>query len=134
MYPALVHTGRLSGVLFCILSGLAALSAQTSQLTTVHGRVTDTLDMPLPYASVQVDGEEIGVRTDIDGYFYFQSKKHPKFLKIAYVGYKTQKVKITPDIHNELEIKLQEETYGIQEVTIQAQGPEQKGRARLLQF
>jgi hypothetical protein len=144
MHLVLVHTGRLSGVLFCILFGLITLSAQTATLTTVHGRVSDTLNTPLPYASVQVDGEEIGVRTDIDGYFYFQSKKHPKFVKIAYVGYKSQKVKINPDVHNELEIKLLEETYGIQEVTIrpkkshsggfQTQRSEQKGRARLLQF
>lgn len=118
MHLVPVHTGRLSGVLFCILFGLTTLSAQTVTLTTVHGRVTDTLNTPLPYASVQVDGEEIGVRTDIDGYFYFQSKKHPKFVKIAYVGYKSQKVKVNPDVHNELEIKLLEETYGIQEVTI----------------
>ena len=118
MHLVPVHTGRLSGVLFCILFGLTTLSAQTVTLTTVHGRVTDTLNTPRPYASVQVDGEEIGVRTDIDGYFYFQSKKHPKFVKIAYVGYKSQKVKINPDVHNELEIKLLEETYGIQEVTI----------------
>ena len=52
------------------------LLAQNTSLTTIHGRVTDSISgAPLPYASVQVEGEELGTRTDIDGFFFFQTKQ-----------------------------------------------------------
>jgi hypothetical protein len=93
--------------------------AQNTPLTSVHGRVTDSLSgAPLPYASVQIDGEELGARTDIDGFFFYQTKKIPRTLKITYVGYKAYDVRLKPNEHNELLIPMVEETYGIKEVTV----------------
>ncbi|MBL7827361.1 MAG: carboxypeptidase-like regulatory domain-containing protein [Saprospiraceae bacterium] len=112
---------RFAQLLFaCILCLFETTAfAQANQVTSIHGRVTDSLSgAPLPYASVQVEGEELGARTDIDGFFFFQSKGTPKFIKISYVGYKTLTFKVEAHVHNEFQIQLVEETYGIQEVTI----------------
>ncbi len=95
------------------------IQAQNTVLTSIHGRVTDSLTAtPLPYASVQVEGEELGTRTDIDGFFFYQTKNKPRKIRITYVGYKPYTVKITPGENNELTIKMVEETFGIKEVTV----------------
>ena len=106
----------------CLLFGLFSnlLSAQQStQLTSIHGRVIDSLSKdPLPYASVQIAGEELGTRTDINGYFFYQTNKRPQQIKITYVGYKPIKAQILPGTNNELSIEMVEETYGIKEITV----------------
>lgn len=104
-----------------ILAGLfsSPLSAQTNPMTSIHGRVTDSLSgSALPYASVQIAGEELGTRTDIDGYFFFQTKNPARKIRITYVGYKTFTLNITPGINNEVNVPMVEETYGIKEVTV----------------
>ncbi len=91
----------------------------TSPSTTIHGQVTDSLSgSPLPYASVQIEGEELGTRTDIDGFFFFQTKNKPKKIRISYVGYKTYTTKINPGVHNELKVQMVETSFGIKEVTV----------------
>lgn len=112
---------KQSALFIALLSCLSASvsSAQNSPLTSVHGRVIDSLTgSPLPYASIQVEGEELGARSDIDGFFFFQTKNKPKFIKISYVGYQVQTIRIKPSEHNEVIAQMLEETYGIQEVTI----------------
>lgn len=107
---------RLAG-LFLLLS--SSLSAQSKLSTSIHGQVLDSLSGdPLPYASVQIEGEEIGTRTDIDGYFFFETKKQSTRIRVTYVGYKTQVIKIKVNTANDLKVYMVEESYGIKEVTI----------------
>ena len=95
------------------------LLAQNTSLTTIHGRVTDSISgAPLPYASVQVEGEELGTRTDIDGFFFFQTKNKPRAIRVTYIGYKIYTARITPGKSNELTLQMVESTFGIQEVTV----------------
>lgn len=91
----------------------------TPPSTSIHGQVTDSLSgAPLPYASVQIEGEELGTRTDIDGFFFFQTKNKPKKIRVTYVGYKLNTIQITPGIHNELKVQMVETSFGIKEVTV----------------
>ena len=112
---------RLQLAPLVILLGLFSfrLSAQTNLLTTIHGRVIDSLSgTPLPYASIQIEGEELGTRTDIEGFFFYQTKNKPKRLRITYVGYKPYVLRIIPETNNELKAPMVEESFGIKEITV----------------
>ena len=111
---------RFSAFLFvCNLFTAAAFGQNNPITTSIHGQVTDSLSgSPLPYASVQIEGEELGTRTDIDGYFFYQTKKKPRTIRVTYVGYKLQKIRINPGTANEIPVKMLEESYGIKEVTV----------------
>lgn len=107
---------QLTGLILFLSS---SLSAQTSPSTSIHGQVLDSLSgESLPYASVQIEGEEIGTRTDIDGYFFFESKKPVTRIRITYVGYKTRVIPIKANTANDIKVRMAEETYGIKEITI----------------
>jgi Family of unknown function (DUF5686)/CarboxypepD_reg-like domain len=101
------------------LFSAAAQGQNTTTSTTIHGQVTDSLSgSPLPYASVQIEGEELGTRTDIDGFFFFQTKNKPRKIRITYVGYKPFTTALKPGAHNELKVQMVETSFGIKEVTV----------------
>lgn len=115
------HLFRAQFVCFTLLLGLFSnpLFAQNNPITSIHGRVIDSLSgAPLPYASVQIAGEELGTRTDIDGFFFYQTKKNPTAIKVTYVGYKPFTAPITPNTNNELTVQMVEQTFGIKEITV----------------
>ena len=95
---------------------VSAIQAQAQNV--VSGTVVDETDEPLIGASVVVAGSQTGATTDIDGNFRIQAKKGQS-LRVSYIGYVTQEVKVTGD---NLHIVLKENSELLNEVVVVGYG------------
>ncbi len=95
-----------------VLSGLAM------QAAIVKGTVTDEAGEPLIGATVMVAGTNNGTATDFDGNFSIDVEQG-KVLKISYVGYLGQDVKVKG---NNLKIVLKEDNALLDEVVVVGYG------------
>lgn len=94
------------------------INAQKTQ-TTVHGIVKDAVTGEgLPYVTITFDGVGMGVRTDLNGNFYMSTDRAHKTIKVAYVGFGTQTIKIKTGEHNELTVLLSDGDAQLKEVVI----------------
>lgn len=82
-----------------------------AQNISVQGTVTDQQGEPLIGCTVQLDGSQVGIVTDIDGKFRLQCPEGA-LLSFSYVGYNTQKVKAT----KQMKVQLQEDMHVLNEV------------------
>lgn len=89
-----------------------------SNAAIVKGTVTDEAGEPLIGATVMVTGTNTGTATDIDGGFSIDVEKG-KTLRVSYVGYVTQDVKVTSD---NLKIVLKEDNALLEEVVVVGYG------------
>ena len=102
------------------------LSAQN--ITSVRGQVVDEKTKEtMPYVNVQFDGTSIGATSDIDGNFYIETKTTVSKLKISYVGYRTQIIKIKQGEVNSLSVKMEEGSTDLQEVVVKVEKYHNKG-------
>lgn len=100
-------------MLFCNI----ILSAQ--KMTSVKGHVIDAKSKEtMPYVNIQFDGTNIGVTSDVDGHFYFQTSANISKIKISYIGYKTQLLNVKQGQANEVTIKMEEIATDLQEVVV----------------
>ena len=98
--------------------GAGVLKAQS-----VTGTVTSGTDNePLIGASVQVQGTKVGTVTDLDGNFKIEAK-NGQMLEVSYLGFITQKVKVTGA---NLNIVLQEDKHSLEEVVVVGYGVQKK--------
>ncbi len=76
-------------IVVCICFFISAnLFAQTFNYS---GRVIDVISKkPLAFVSVTINGQQVGLQTDIDGKFLIKSSKENIDLRFAYVGYETK--------------------------------------------
>lgn len=90
-------------------------------LYAVKGIVTDENGQPLPGAAVKVTGTTFGTGTNTDGAFIlrFEDRKE-RTLKVSFVGYDPQEVKVVPGSGNvaPIEIKLTPSSNPLNEVVI----------------
>jgi uncharacterized protein (TIGR02231 family) len=70
---------------------------------------------PLPFASVMVDGTNIGVSSDIDGNFSLVLPENASNIKVAYIGYNQQIVAITSE---EMNIYMESNVQQLNEVMV----------------
>lgn len=75
------------------LLGLLMLQIGWAQQKTITGTVNDETGLPLPGATVIIDGTSQGVATDFDGNFSIQASEGDVLL-ITYVGYADQRVSV----------------------------------------
>lgn len=75
------------------LLGLLMLQIGWAQQKTITGIVNDETGLPLPGATVIIDGTSQGVATDFDGNFSIQASEGDVLL-ITYVGYADQRVSV----------------------------------------
>ena len=75
--------------------GAGVLNAQTVKGTVISGSDNE----PLIGASVMVEGPRNGAVTDLDGNFTI-SVKNGQTLEVSYLGFITQKVKVTGSVIN----------------------------------
>jgi len=68
------------------LLGLLTLQLGWAQQKTITGTVNDETGLPLPGATVVVDGTTRGVATDFDGNFSIEASTD-EILLITYIGY-----------------------------------------------
>ena len=118
-------TQRIS-IAWLMLFFSVILSAQN--ITSVRGQVVDEKTKEtMPYVNVQFDGTSIGATSDIDGNFYIETKTSVSKLKISYVGYKTQILKIKQGEPNNLSVKMEEGSTNLQEVVVKVEKYRNKG-------
>ena len=78
---------------FWSLLGLLSLQMGWAQQKTITGTVNDETGLPLPGATVVVDGTTRGVATDFDGNFSIEAS-NDEILLITYVGYADQRINV----------------------------------------
>ena len=85
---------KLFLLLMAVVTTVACAMAQNIKVT---GTVTSAEDgEPLIGATVQAEGTNVGVSTDINGQFSLSVPQSVKKLRIAYVGYEAQSVDVAP--------------------------------------
>lgn len=95
-----------------------------TQNVKVKGTITSESDgLPLPGASVIIQGTSSGTTTDFDGHFQLEAKQGD-VLVISYVGYKETKITMTDGIS--YEIALQEDIAELEAVVVTGYGVEKK--------
>lgn len=89
--------------------------------TTLTGNVTDAQSgEPLPGASIQVVGENLGTTSDFDGnYLLTVSKNAPFSVEVSSIGFKSSTVEITSS-NQTVNFALQETTETLDEVVVSA--------------
>ena len=98
--------------------GAGVLNAQTVKGTVISGSNNE----PLIGASVMVEGTKNGAVTDLDGNFAI-SAKNGQTLEVSYLGFITQKVKVTGSVIN---VTLLEDKQSLDEVVVVGYGVQKK--------
>ena len=98
--------------------GAGVLNAQTVKGTVNSGSDNE----PLIGASVMVEGTRNGAVTDLDGNFTI-SAKNGQTLEVSYLGFITQKVKVTGSVIN---VTLLEDKQSLDEVVVVGYGVQKK--------
>ncbi len=86
----------------------------SQQKRDVSGAVRDASGAPIPGVSIVVKGTSMGALTDMDGKFKLTIPGDAKTLVFSFVGMKTQEIAFTGQ--SQLNVVLEEETVGIEEV------------------
>jgi iron complex outermembrane receptor protein len=88
--------------------------------TTISGKVLDaTSGDPLVGVNIVVKGKVIGTVTDGDGSFFLKVSFNPPFaISVSYVTHRTVDIDITDANTSNLEIKMEEATNSLLEVTV----------------
>ncbi len=81
---------------------------------TVSGKVTDTYGSPLPGVTVVVKGTNQGTVTDADGNYSLSSVPGGGTLVFSFIGMQTQEIPV--DGKTSINVSLEEQTIGIEEV------------------
>lgn len=114
-------------ILFFTVEGKKAYS-QESIKTTVVGTVTDSLNKTIPGVNITLEGNsKVGTQTDNNGKFVLEVAEG-SVLRISYVGYKDQRIKVSSDTKI-LNIILIEDNMLADEVVITAMGQKQRKEA-----
>ncbi|SFG03601.1 TonB-linked outer membrane protein, SusC/RagA family [Salegentibacter agarivorans] len=90
----------------------------------ITGEVIDEKGIPLPGASVNILGTNVGVITDFDGEFSIRAEQGDT-LKVSYVGFRPYEIVVTNDY--ELEIQLETDASQLNEVVVVGYGNKRKG-------
>ncbi len=91
----------------------------------VTGTITDEAGEPLIGVSVMLDKSRTGCMTDIDGNFSLQIPEGEATLKIVYVGYQSQQIKVAPG-QNALKIVMKEDAQTLEETVVIGYGTQKK--------
>jgi len=96
----------------------------SQQKKTLTGKVTESGGFPLPGASVSVKGTSTGTITDVEGNYTLNNVTENATIVFSFIGYKSQEIKISGK--SSINVIMQEETVGIDEVVAIAYGTTKK--------
>ncbi|WP_057940169.1 SusC/RagA family TonB-linked outer membrane protein [Algoriphagus resistens] len=99
-------------------------SEALAQSKTISGTVSDNYGMTLPGVSVLIKGSTQGTVTDLDGKYVLTSDGDMGTLVFSYIGYTTKEVVVGNQ--NVLDITLEEDLLGLDEVVVVGYGVQQK--------
>lgn len=96
-----------------------------AQVRTLKGNVTDaSLNAPMIGVTIMIEGSSHGTITDFDGNFVIKAK-NGDVLVFSYVGYKTVKLKITPDVSLKVNM-YEDDALMMEEVVVVGYGKQKK--------
>jgi TonB-dependent starch-binding outer membrane protein SusC len=98
--------------------------SEIQQTLSVSGKVTDTSGSPLPGVSVVIKGTTNGTITDTDGKYTLGNIPSNATLQFSFVGMKAAEVVVVGKAT--INMKLEEETIGIEEVVAIGYGTQKK--------
>jgi len=101
-----------------------ASTAVYAQRMTVSGTVTDAQGTPLPGATVQVKGTNVGVLTDAAGRYSVEVAVPGSVLVFSFVGYNP--TEITVSGQSTVNVNLTESVLGLEEVVVVGYGTQKK--------
>ncbi len=94
----------------------------------IHGKVLNQRKHPLQNVSILIAGTKIGTTTDGDGSFMLTTSDDKNIvLEISSVGYQTKRVQLSK-LQTAIEVILEEENRGLNEVVIIGYGTEKKSQ------
>jgi TonB-linked SusC/RagA family outer membrane protein len=103
---------------------LKSAASEVSQQKAVSGVVSDVSGAPLPGVSVVIKGTTEGTITDANGNYSFAKATDKTILVFSFVGMKSQEVAVAGK--SVINITLEEETVGIEEVVAIGYGQQKK--------
>lgn len=106
------------------LSKNGDISSETQQQKTVSGKVTDFTGTPLPGVSVVIKGTTTGAITDSNGNYSLSNVPGNSILQFSFIGMKKMDVKL--EGKTTINVTLEEETVGIEEVVAIGYGTKKK--------
>ncbi|WP_423130214.1 SusC/RagA family TonB-linked outer membrane protein [Gaoshiqia sp. Z1-71] len=104
----------------------SSLIQSVQQSIRLSGTVTDVSGSPLPGVAVSVKGTSQGTITNADGNYVLTNVSASSILVFSFVGMKTQEVSVSG--RTVLNVIMEEETIGVQEVVVTALGIERNKR------
>ncbi len=114
---------KIAMVVFLLFPAMNVLQAGSLIAKTVTGKVVSATDSePLIGATVAVQGRQGGVITDFDGNYSIKVNDG-ETLVFSYIGYVTQKVKVTASVVN---VSLKEESNSLEDVVVIGYGVQKK--------
>lgn len=97
---------------------------QQQQQRIISGQVTDENNLPIPGASVFVNGTQNAVMTDFDGKFTLKINEGDKSLIVSFIGYESTEVLILTK--SVFEINIKPSLVGLKEVVVVGFGTQKK--------
>lgn len=95
------------------------------QAVKISGRITDgKTHEPLPGVSISIKGSSSGTQTDVNGHFSlgFPAGKEEVTLSVYFVGFKKKEIVLKRENATGLNIQLEEDRLGLDEVVVTGQG------------
>ena len=109
----------LAKVIFLLLIILFSGELYSQDVTRIRGIVTDaSTGEALPFVDVGLKGTNVGVSTDLDGYYNIETRFPSDTIFASFLGYETQYFPITLNENNKVNFKLKSESLQIETVEI----------------
>jgi len=100
---------------------VAALATDLAVGFNIHGRITDSVGIPLPGASVTIKGTKKGTNTNVKGEFDMRDVQAGMVLVVSYTGYTNKEITLGEGV-SQLYIVLQRSQDILDATVIQAYG------------
>lgn len=109
-----------------VLSKPGGSFAVSRQSLTISGRVTDSAGAPMPGVTVVVKGTNNGTITNADGSYSLNNISGDATLVFSFVGMRPQEIPV--DDKTNMNVTMEEETIGIEEVIAVGYGTQSKSK------
>lgn len=116
---------RLIALVAVLVSVALAGTTLQAQNRTVTGTVLDETSLPVPGVAVMQEGTSNGVVTGADGTFSIRVPEGEVVLTVSSLGYKTQKVVVTPT-RSQIQVILAEDNFTLDETVVVGYGVQKK--------
>jgi hypothetical protein len=121
----LYNTGTVKGYLIMLIAFMVSISAQGQQTWELRGTITDAENgEPVPFASVGVPQQQIGISSNYSGYFslILKSNNPDHNLEISSIGFERLTIPLSQiDFNEDMEFKLIPRATILEEVVIRGQ-------------